>query len=364
MAQTARNELRYGMDAFDFVLLWVDGADPAWREEKRRALHRVGHAAAMQMDDREARYREWGLLRYWFRGVERFAPWVRTIHFVTWGHLPPWLNTQHPKLHIVSHADYIPAAYLPTFNSNTIEWNFHRIPGLSERFVLFNDDFFLMNAVKPTDFFVGEKPVDMLALQPDIANPKDATMPYIYLNNAMLLAKYFDKRTNMKQQPGAYFHFGYPLRYFGYNLLELAFPQMTGFYTVHGPSPLKKQTYKTLWQKEPELLDATCRHPFRDKGDVNQYALREWQKLSGEFVPRNMERGFRYFDLCDDNAALEKCLRGRRPKIVCLNDSAQLRDFEHARRQLQQLMEEVLPGASAFEKQKAAEQPQICRGSA
>lgn len=140
------------MDAFDFVLLWVDGADPAWREEKRRALHRVGHAAAMQMDDREARYREWGLLRYWFRGVERFAPWVRTIHFVTWGHLPPWLNTQHPKLHIVSHADYIPAAYLPTFNSNTIEWNFHRIPGLSERFVLFNDDFFSYECRKANGF--------------------------------------------------------------------------------------------------------------------------------------------------------------------------------------------------------------------
>lgn len=84
----------------------------------------------------------------------------------------------------------------------------------------------------------------MLALQPDIANPKDATMPYIYLNNAMLLAKHFDKRTNMKQQPGAYFHFGYPLRYFGYNLLELAFPQMTGFYTVHGPSPLKSRPIK------------------------------------------------------------------------------------------------------------------------
>lgn len=38
----------------------------------------------------------------------------------------------------------------------------------------------------------------MLALQPDVANTKDQVMPYIYLNNAMLLAKYFDKRENMK----------------------------------------------------------------------------------------------------------------------------------------------------------------------
>lgn len=49
-------------------------------------------------------------------------------------------------------------------------------------------------------------------------------MPYIYLNNAMVLARYFDKRENMKQQPGAYWHPGYPLLYFGYNLLERMFP--------------------------------------------------------------------------------------------------------------------------------------------
>ena len=32
------------------------------------------------------------------------------------------------------HEDYIPGEFLPTFNSHTIELNFHRIPGLSEQF--------------------------------------------------------------------------------------------------------------------------------------------------------------------------------------------------------------------------------------
>ena len=48
-------------------------------------------------------------------------------------------------------------------------------------------------------FFENGKPVDMLALQPDVANVEDTIMPYIYLNNTMLLAKYFDKRENMKK---------------------------------------------------------------------------------------------------------------------------------------------------------------------
>ena len=59
---------------------------------------------------------------------------------------------------------------------------------------------FLLHPIKPTDFFENGKPVDMLALQPDVANVEDTIMPYIYLNNTMLLAKYFDKRENMKKQ--------------------------------------------------------------------------------------------------------------------------------------------------------------------
>ena len=166
----------------DFVIAWVDGNDPAWQKEKRKTEH-VPEATA-EADDRDERYRDWDNLQYWFRGVEQFAPWVRKIHFVTWGHLPKWLNTEHPKLHIVKHEDFIPSEFLPTFNSHTIEWNFHRIPGLSERFVYFNDDMFLLNQIHPENFFIGEKPVDMLALQPDVANTDNEVMPYIYLNNA------------------------------------------------------------------------------------------------------------------------------------------------------------------------------------
>ncbi len=105
-------------------------------------------------------------------------------------------------------------------------------------------------------------------------------MPYIYLNNAMVLARYFDKRENMKQQPGAYWHPGYPLLYFGYNLLERMFPRFTGFYTVHGPSPLLKNT---LARGALAGGSAFCRRfaatDSAKREDVSQYLLREWQKL-------------------------------------------------------------------------------------
>ena len=206
----------------DFVITWVDGNDPAWKRQRNLAAQ--ASEQIQKTDNRKERYRDWDNLQYWFRGVEQFAPWVRKVHFVTWGHIPDWLNIAHPKLNIVRHDEFIPKDFLPTFNSHTIEWNFHRIKGLSEKFVYFNDDTFFIDKVKETDFFQNGKPVDMLAFQPDVANIDDPVMPYIYLNNTMLLAKYFQKRPNMKKQPGAYFHVGYPLKYYCYNVMEMAFP--------------------------------------------------------------------------------------------------------------------------------------------
>lgn len=244
----------------DFVITWVDEADPIWYKEKLETLKKQGKAAEEMIDNSTSRYRDWDILKYWFRGVEKFAPWVNQIHFVTYGHVPDWLNEKHSKLHIVKHEDFIPQEFRPTFSSHPIEWNFHRIEWLTENFVYFNDDMFLIKKVSPEDFFRDERPVDMLALQPDVANADDQIMPYIYLNNAMVLAKYFDKRENMKKQPGAYFHPGYPLIYFGYNLLEMAFPRFTGFYTVHGPSPLKKRVLPFLLEKRRRAF-ASCLLP-------------------------------------------------------------------------------------------------------
>lgn len=331
----------------DFVITWVNGADPKWKQEKDNCMNKFG--LRTQADDRKERYRDWDILRYWFRGIENFAPWVRKIHFVTWGHLPEWLNTNHPKLNIVNHFDYIPQKYLPTFNSHTIEWNFHRIKNLSDKFVYFNDDVFLLNTVKPTDFFVHNKPVDMLALQPDVANADDTVMPYIYLNNAMVLAKYFDKRENIRKQPLAYFHPGYPLMYLVNNALEMAFPRFTGFYTVHGPAPLMKQTYETLWRLEPELLDHVCSHPFRHKEDVNQYVLREYEKLNQNFVPRNVKKFCQYYDLDAKNDKLISVITGQKCPAVCINDSNHSIPYKRVKRQLDTAFGKILPDKSSFE---------------
>jgi hypothetical protein len=327
----------------DFVITWVDGSDEKWLAEKRRYTQEVAE------DGRNQRYRDWGILQYWFRGVEKFAPWVRKIHFVTWGHLPKWLDTSNPKLHIVRHEDFIPAEYLPTFNSNAIEMFLHRIPGLAEHFVYFNDDMFPVRELKQEDFFIDGKPCDMLAFQPVVANPRNQVMSYLYLNNSLAVCRHFDKRTNVKMQPEKYFHIGYPPLYFFYNMLELAFPLFTGFYTVHGPFPLCRERFEEIWEKEREAVELTCSHRFRSPMDVTLYLFREWQKLSGAFVPRNVQKLCGYFDLSSRNPKLVRAVTKQKYKVVCINDADEDIDADAARQELVNAFAVILPVQSSFE---------------
>jgi len=333
------------MDEIDFVITWVDGQDQEWRKEKAQYARSAGRE-----DDSEERYRDWELLKYWFRGVEAFAPWVRKIHFVTWGHVPAWLDTKHPKLHLVRHEDYIPGKFLPVFNSNVLEIYMHRIEGLSEQFVYFNDDVFLTGKVEPETFFVGGKPCDMLAFQPVVANPRNPVMSHMYLNNTLVLAKYFDKRENIRKQPGNYFKLGYPPLYFFYNILEIAFPLFTGFYTVHGPAPFLKSTFAEIWEKEEESLTSMSSNRFRSENDLTQYLFREWQKLTGNFHARNLHRGFGYYNLSDENRALEQGIRKQKHRIVCINDGQISGDFEQIKAGLEEAFSQILPQPCSFER--------------
>lgn len=333
------------MKEIDFVVTWVDGGDKAWQQEKARYSPDAGN------DARPERYRDWDLFKFWFRGVEKNAPWVRKVHLITWGHLPEWLDTENPKLHIVRHENYIPKECLPTFNSNAIEMGMHLIEGLSDDFVYFNDDMFPVGKLRPEDFFKDGLPCDMLAFQPVVANPVNPVMSHLYLNNSLVISKYFDKRENVKKQRGKYFKLGYPPLYFFYNLLELAFPLFTGFYTSHGPMPFCKSTFYELWEKEGELLSETQMQKFRSKDDVTIYLFREWQKLSGNFHPENVEKWFKYFDVKDDNPKLVSALTKGKAKVICINDANETIDFERAKADIEKAFLHILPEKCSFERQ-------------
>lgn len=327
------------MHEIDIVIPWVDGADPAWQAEFRQFRIEAG------MDASAIRYRDWGTLRYWFRSIERFAPWVRKIHFITWGHLPEWLNTDHPKLHIVRHSDYIPAEWLPTFNSNVLELNLHRIEGLADHFLLFNDDTFLTRPCRAEDFFRHGAPRDIARLS--VVRP--SSVAPIVLNNLALINALHPRKALTR-------HLGKWLapRYGVSNLLKtislLPWSFFPAFYDPHQAQPYRKADFVRAWELWGKELAETSSHRFRAQEDLSHWLIRYDVLCRGEFAPRSVAADAL---LTLTEATVEQIARriaGGAQRLLCINDSAEIADFAGVCRTLQGGFEQLLPTPSTYEK--------------
>ena len=178
----------------DIVVLWVDGNDPLWLAEKKKY-------SPVAVDDSNAdyRFRDNGLLKYWFRSIEQNLPWVRKIHFVTWGHLPAFLNVNNPKISIVRHRDYMPPEALPTFNACSIEVNLHRIEGLSDRFVFFNDDMYVLRPMNEAKFFSQTGlPTGQFTEIPTIFKGRAEVWQMLMANDVGIINEHFVKKNSQK----------------------------------------------------------------------------------------------------------------------------------------------------------------------
>ena len=128
----------------DIVITYVDGNDPVWK----RDYEKYTNVPVMQK-----RFRDWGTLKYLLRGIETNMPFIRNVYLVVShsSQVPEWADQS--QLKIVLHRDIIPADYLPTFNCNPIEMHLHRIEGLDEEYLYFNDDLYPLAPCRPEDFF-------------------------------------------------------------------------------------------------------------------------------------------------------------------------------------------------------------------
>ena len=322
----------------DFVIIWVDGNDPEWRAERAKYQKK-------KSDSDETRYRDWGILKYWFRAVEKFAPWVRKIHFVTSGQKPDWLNLKNKKIHFVKHSDFIPEEYLPTFSSHTIELNLHRIPGLAEKFVYFNDDMYINKPVRPTDYFAENNPCDCAILS-TIKIERNGVSS-IVLNNLKVINDRFDFKHSFRENLTKWINIKYGKQLFRTFLL-LPWHYFVGFYEMHIPYSYRKDIYEEVWEKEEGILSSTCKHKFRDDNDVNQWLIRYWILAKGSFVPRSAKIGKLYFV---DRTTAKVCdeITRHKHKMFCISDSDAIKDFEKCKKELQDCFEIQYPDKSAFE---------------
>lgn len=326
----------------DFVIIWVDGNDPNWKKEKNAYKKNL----TKEEDDSEHRYRDWENLHYWFRGIEEFCPWVRKVHFVTWGHIPQWLNYNNPKLHIVKHSDFIPKKYLPTFSSHTIELNLHRIEGLSEKFVYFNDDMFIIRPMKQNDFFKNGKPCDSAILNVHCYNMEDMVIMAPFRDIGVINHE-FNMKEVIKRNLGGWFNWKYGINNLR-NIVLLSCPRFPGMLQQHLPTSFCKSTFIEVWEKYGDILDNTCNHKFREMTDVNQWLFKEWQIASGNFYPRKLKIGKNIAAYNIDAAC--SCICHQQAKMMCLNDTEMTYErFKKCVEMVNNAFEKILPNKSSFE---------------
>lgn len=268
------------------------------------------------------------------------------------GQIPEWLNTDNPKLHIVYHKDYIPSEWLPTFSSRCIDMNLHRIDGLSDQFVYFNDDMFLVDSVKPSDFFVNGRPCDTAILSPQAFELTDSSAMYIApMVDTALINKHFSKKAVLKKNQSKWFNLKYGLELLR-TFTMLPYPHFIGFYMSHLPYSYLKSTYEEVWDTEPEILARACSHRFREPMDANHWIFSYWQYATGNFEPRSINFGHvTQVHGIEDAKQVSRMIPSGKYKVLCINDAVRNNaDFKEIVDMVNGELQKHMPEKSSFER--------------
>ena len=266
----------------DFVVTWLDPLDIEW--QKSLAIYRPQSKGDMS----KARFRDMNIFKFWFRAVEMYAPWVHKIYLITNGKFPNWINKENPKLVLITHEDYMPKECLPTFNSCAIELHMHKIKGLSEHFVYFNDDVFLNSPIKPEYYFKNGLPCDMnkeTCFNVPIYTPEDRYSIYMQmLADLGVINGSFDRWKTVMQSPRRWFgpHLG--IRGIIMSGILLRKRLFVGFSNYHLEQAYLKSTFKEVWDAAPDFMKASCTR-FRKDVTANPYIFRYWQFAKNHFYP-------------------------------------------------------------------------------
>ncbi len=264
----------------DAVITWVDGNDPEHQEKRMRAMNRdVPDRSPLSLSrGDDTRFLDNGELRFCIASIRKFVPWIRTIYLVTDEQVPDFLDEKVQKeqqVTLVSHAEIFADHEwaLPTFNSRTIETALWRIPGLSDRFIYFNDDFVLAAPLRPEDFFNGESVVIRGAWRRLASYGRlrlFANRIGSYLSKKLLgITRSMHLLLQIRSAEQA----GFTRRYFRVD---------------HVPHPVHKPVLESFYDKNPELFTQNIRYRFRDMEQFSSIYLAYHLKIAqdeAELVP-------------------------------------------------------------------------------
>ena len=306
----------------DLVILWVDGSDPAFAKSRQQWATCLGCGAAEA--NHEARFIQQDELRYVFRSVEQNLSWVSRVVLVTNGQVPSWLNLSHPKLRVLFHDEFMPAEVLPTFNSCAIEAALPLWEGLSEHFLLANDDMFVFRKTARKFFFPTVCQVNNYRNFSAVPLNYQASLYRKQLWSTYLLLK----KERLSLSPEEFVHYE----------------------PHHNIDAYLKSICRKTWQTFLQPLTQTVQHRFRSPQDVSRYIFAAMSVLAGKgkwkktYKIHHWKSSSCVFELGQNYAA---GIQRFRPHLVCLNDSESASEVDRAR--LRKFLAQVFTHKSSYE---------------
>ena len=238
------------MRSIDAVITWVDGSDEEYKKKIEKHLTTSTNYKKQYLQANE--------IEYCVKSILKFAPFVRRIFIVTDNQKPSFSGLEDliesNKVKVVDHKEIFNGyeKYLPTFNIRSIDTVLHRIEDLSEMFVYFNDDVFLINKIREEDWFVKNKGVLMGNWAKSYS-----------INPLKVLSGKFKKIFGLRPS---------------FNASQSKAANISGFKkeyfkSYHTARPQIKSLIKEFYHKNPESLIDQIKYRFRHYDQFMPYSL-------------------------------------------------------------------------------------------
>ena len=252
-------------DKIDAVITWVDGNDPVHQAKRAQFLTNKRENARKDVAG-ETRFNQVGEIYCCIASILRFAPWINKIYIVTDNqdpHVEDYIKIHFPDnkipVEVVDHKVVFEGyeKHLPTFNSLAITSVLWRIPGINEKFILFNDDVMLQRPVTPEDFYRDNKIV-LYGRRWISVNETRITLVL-----QTLMRRLVGKKALLS------------FKKFMYNAARVT--QSARFVRLdHTPHAFFKSVFSEFYAANPQCLEDNVRHRFRNK---EQYSAAELHHL-------------------------------------------------------------------------------------
>ena len=238
------------MEKIDAVITWVDGSEPNYKlklEEnlKNKKIINRQYTQANEID-------------FCVASIIKFAPFVRKIFIVTDKQKPRFSGIRHmvslEKIEIIDHEEIFRDNLdcMPSFNIRSIDALLFKIKNLSDKFIYFNDDMFLVKETSKEDWFKDNKAV--------------LTGIWTKTYNKQLIKTMSHKIKNLLNiRPS-------------FNAAQSKAANIAGFHneyfkSFHCGRPQIKSIIKDFYDKNPQRLTNQIRYKFRDSTQYMPYSL-------------------------------------------------------------------------------------------